>query len=139
MIIIFPLCEYFTSIFVGGFSLKFEWQQVLRTLVSLLTDLISALVWIVSSCLLISSFHSLFFQAFGDCSKGSNYNWYHYHLPQPFQLSGKVQVFIYLIAFFYFHSVCWNRIRWLVLILSYKQNYFIIYNHLLNSQNIILI
>ena len=35
------------------------------------------------------------FQAFGDHSRGSNYNWYHHHLHIPllFHLSDKIQVF----------------------------------------------
>ena len=57
--------------------------------------------------LLISSSPILFFKAFVDCSKHSNYNWYHCHLyvPQLFQLSSKIQVFVYLLAFFYFYSM----------------------------------
>ena len=35
------------------------------------------------------------YQAFGDRSKCTNYNWYHrhFHVPQYFQFSGKVQIF----------------------------------------------
>ena len=43
-----------------------------------------------------------------DCpSMGTNYNWYHYyqHIPQLFQLSGKVHVFAHIFAFFHFHSL----------------------------------
>ena len=49
-----------------------------------------------------SSSHLLFtqslFRAFGDRSKCPNYNWYHYHLyvPQVFQPSSKIQVFVYV-------------------------------------------
>ena len=37
----------------------------------------------------------------------TNHNWYHRHfyVPRLFQFSNKVQVFVYLFAFFYFHSV----------------------------------
>ena len=32
-----------------------------------------------------------------------NYDWYHYHhVPQLLHLSGKIQVFVYFFAFFYF-------------------------------------
>ena len=46
-------------------------------------------------------------QALRDHFKGSNYKWYHchFHVSQPFHLSGKIQVFIYPLVFFYFHSV----------------------------------
>ena len=38
-----------------------------------------------------------------------NYNYLDHHVPQLLQFSGKVQVFVYLFAFFYFHSVLsWN-------------------------------
>ena len=45
-------------------------------------------------------------QAFGNRSKCTIYNWYHRHLHAPliFWLSGKIQVFVYLFTFFYFHS-----------------------------------
>ena len=48
--------------------------QVSRTLLSILTDL-----WRVSFLTLISHSFSPIFQAFGDRSKCSNYNWYHRH------------------------------------------------------------
>ena len=52
-----------------------------------------------------SDFHFLQspFQAFGKCSMCANYNWY-YHVPHSFHLSSKIQVFVYLFAFFHFHS-----------------------------------
>ena len=42
-----------------------------------------------------------FFQAFGGHSKHFNYNWYHFMLNVPwlFQLSSKIQVFIFLFSF----------------------------------------
>ena len=56
-----------------------------------------------------SDFHFFqsFFQAFGDRSKYTNYNWYHRHthVPDFFQFSGKVQVYVPLYAFFNFHSM----------------------------------
>ena len=44
-----------------------------------------------------------FFRVFGDCSKGTNYNWnhHHFHDSQPFQFSGKIQVFVNLFAFLF--------------------------------------
>ena len=44
-------------------------------------------------------------QALGDPFKSTNYSCYHRHLPHLFQFSGKVQVFVYLFAFFYFYPV----------------------------------
>ena len=46
-----------------------------------------------------------FFRHLGSHSKGINYKWNHCHsdVPQFFQLSGNIQVFVYLFAFFYFH------------------------------------
>ena len=40
-------------------------------------------------------------QSFGDCTKSTNYNWYHQH----FQFPSKVLVLIFLFAFFQFYSV----------------------------------
>ena len=47
------------------------------------------------------------FQAFRDCSLYAKYYWYHYylHVPQLLYLSGKIQVFVSLFAFFHFHSM----------------------------------
>ena len=45
-----------------------------------------------------------FFHTFRDCSKGSKYNWYRYHLyvRQLFLFSGKIQVFVYFFHFILF-------------------------------------
>ena len=40
--------EFFTSALAEGFSLEFEWQQVSRTLLSILAYLNNAIVWIIS-------------------------------------------------------------------------------------------
>ena len=45
-------------------------------------------------------------QSFGDCTKSTNYNWYHCHfMSQFFQFSSKVQLLIFLFTFFQFYSV----------------------------------
>ena len=64
--------------------------HVSRTLLSILVDLNRAVVWMV--LILLQIFRSL--------SLFSDYNWYHrdFHVPQLFQLSGKVQVFVNLFA-----------------------------------------
>ena len=43
---------------------------------------------------------------FCDCTKSTNYNWYHrhFHVPQFFTIL-KVQIFIFLFAFFQFYTV----------------------------------
>ena len=37
-----------------GFSLVFDWKQISRTLLSILTDLNNAVIWMVSTCPMIS-------------------------------------------------------------------------------------
>ena len=53
------------------------------------------------------------FQAFTDHFKSTNYNWYHchFHLPQLFQLSSKIQVFFILMLSFMAKSSIW---QWLL-------------------------
>ena len=46
--------KFFTSALPDSLSLEFEWQQVSRTLHSILADLDNAIVWMVSTCPLIS-------------------------------------------------------------------------------------
>ena len=41
--------EFFTSVLADGLSLEFEWQQVSRTLLSILAVLNNAVVWMVST------------------------------------------------------------------------------------------
>ena len=50
-----------------------------------------------------------FFKAFGNCSYQTNYNWNHnyLHVPQLFQLSSKIQVFVNFFTFFHFHLFVW--------------------------------
>ena len=62
--------------------------------------------WIVSTLpLIFISFTPHFFKAFWNRPK--RYNWYHRHLPalQLFQLSRRIQVFVYSFGFFHF---CWS-------------------------------
>ena len=86
--------------------------QLSRTLQSFLAYFDNAVVWMVSIVALLFNSAKSLFQVFRHRSKRSNYNWYqrHSHVPQLFQLSGKIQVFVYLFVFFYFHSVhLWNN------------------------------
>ena len=55
---------------------------------------------------------------FVDHSKGTKHNWYHLHLSTTFQLFCKIQMLVYLFAFFYFQSISSRMaksIRWQVL------------------------
>ena len=89
---------FFTPVQTDGFSQKFEWQMLMFP--GLLSDL-------NKDWSLISSFPTLYSLAFGDCSKGSNYD---FHVSWYFYLSNKVQVFVDHFAFSYFHSLAWlNR------------------------------
>ena len=51
----FTLCEFFTPVLTGGFSMMSVWQQVSSSLVIILTDFNSTVVWIVSILSLTSS------------------------------------------------------------------------------------
>ena len=70
--------------------------QISRTLLSILADLNKAVVWMVSTHPLISKSFSPCVNLLIDCSKSTNYNWYrcHFHVPQFFQFSSKIQVLI---------------------------------------------
>ena len=66
-----------------GLSLEFEWQQVSSSLQDSSQHSSrsnNAVDWMVFTCPLISKSYSFFYQAFGDCSKCTNYKWYHRHL-----------------------------------------------------------
>ena len=52
--------EFFTSSNTDGLSLAFEWQQVSRTLLSILIDLNNAIIWMISTCPFISESSSPF-------------------------------------------------------------------------------
>ena len=49
IIIIICSLEFFTSVLADGLSLEFEWQQVSRSLLSILAVLNNAVVWMVST------------------------------------------------------------------------------------------
>ena len=49
----YTILRVFTPALVDGFSLKSSWLQVSRTLLSILTDLSNAIVWMVPTYLLI--------------------------------------------------------------------------------------
>ena len=57
--------------------------QLFRTLLSIQADLNHAVVWIVSTCPLISKSSSVFTNPFGGCTKCTNYDWYHRHFHVP--------------------------------------------------------
>ena len=77
------------------------------TPLSILADLINAVVWIVSTRLHHSKYPQSLYQYFDDWSKTTNYNWYHRHFYVPlfffFQFPKKFQVVILLFAFFQFY------------------------------------
>ena len=52
----------------------------------------------------VFQFRLSLFQAFGNSSKQANYYWYYLHVPQLFQLLCKIQILVYLFAFFHFYS-----------------------------------
>ena len=67
LLLLFTPWNFFLSALADGLSLEFEWQQVSSTLLSILSNLNNAVVWI-------------------DCIKSTNYNWckHHFHVPQFF-------------------------------------------------------
>ena len=76
--------------------------QVFRTLLSILAVLKNTVVWMVS----YRCTHSQLLQSFGDCTKRTDYHWYHrhFHIPQFFLFSSKVKVLNSLFACFQFYS-----------------------------------
>ena len=56
--------------------------QVSRTLLSIPADSY-AVVWMVSTCRLISKSSSPFYQSFEECPICTNHSWYHHHLHVP--------------------------------------------------------
>ena len=75
-------------------------SQVTRTLLSILTDLNHAVVWIVST-------RPPIFNSSSSRSKRSTHKWYqrYTHVPQLSKFSSKVHVLVSLFIFFEFHSV----------------------------------
>ena len=82
-------------------------HQVSQTLLVFLPNLNNAVVGMVPTCPLIFIFSMSFFQTFPNCTKNINYSWYqcHFHVPQFFQFSSKVEVPMLLFTFFQFYSV----------------------------------
>ena len=92
----------------------FQWNlsdskspQVSRTLLSILSVLNNAVVWMVSTRPPTSKSSSPFSNPLAYNTKSTNYIWYncHLHVPQFFQFPRKVEVFILLFTFFQFYSV----------------------------------
>ena len=87
-------------------------------------------------------------QRFSDCTKSTNYGWYHRHfyVPQFFQFPSKVKIFILLFVFFQFYTVvsrnskvnnslfCWLslglvvQIRWSVCISESKRSLCVLFS-----------
>ena len=94
-------------------------KKISRILLSVLNYLNSSMFWMISIFATDLWFPQTLSHVNGDHFKGNSYyNWYYHHLniPQLFQLSGKIQVFVCLFTFFYFHSMV--RIGWSVDILK---------------------
>ena len=87
-------------VFHGSLSMSL---QVSTTLLSILTDLNNALIWMVSARALISKSSC----PFGDCTERINYHWYHrhFHVPRFFQFSSNVQVLFSLFTNFQFYPL----------------------------------
>ena len=88
-----------------------KFLQVSRILLYILVDFNNAIVRIVKILSLVYSSLAFFLEVFTNHSKCTNYNWSHchFHVPQLFEFSNKVQKFLYLFVLFYFQSVVhWN-------------------------------
>ena len=121
--IVIVLCEFFTLFLTGGFSLESEWHFIstgLQDSSKYSSYLNSAVSWMASILPLISISQSLFSRPLGTVSRTPNttgINHCHLHVPQFFQLSGKIQVLSY---FFTFIFTIWSTgrtksTRWQVL------------------------
>ena len=121
ILILLSLGEFLGSTFAclssQFFFVVFHWSlkdnkspQVSMTLLSILADPNTAVVWMVSLLSLIFSSPRIFPRSFGDRSKFTNYNRYHCHFHiSHHQLYVKVQEFVYFFAYFHFHSMTrWN-------------------------------
>ena len=102
--LLFLLFESFsTSALADGLSLESRWQQVSRILLSILTDLSNAVVYIVSPCLLISKSSSPCTNPFGTVARAPITVIFLFHI--FFNFLPKIQVLIFLFAFFQLYSV----------------------------------
>ena len=100
-IIIIIIREFFTSALAGGLSLDFKWQQVFRTLPSILADFNNSVVWMVSTRPFISNSSSSFINPLVTITIDINVTFHSFF----FQFSRKIQVFIFLFTFFQFYFV----------------------------------
>ena len=97
VIIMTTLSDFFTSASAEGPSLKFERQQVSKSLLdsSQYSGCLdnNAVVWMVSNRPLISKSSGLFI-SLGDCTKSTNNSWYErpLHAPLFLQFPGKVEI-----------------------------------------------
>ena len=98
-------CEFFTPTLAYGLSWRlrdYKCSQVSKTLLTILGDLNTAAVWMVST-------HPRFpnLSGYRDHSKCANYNWHHRyrHVPQRSLFSGNNHVLVSLFAFFDFQYV----------------------------------
>ena len=100
-------CEFFTSALADGLSLEFEYEQVSRTLLSILADLNYTVVWIISTRALISKSCSPCTYPFVTVPRtpfttGINVTFmFHCFF---FQFPNKVEALL-LLAFFQFYSI----------------------------------
>ena len=106
IIIIIPFLRVLhVSVSLWSLSLRdSKSPQVFRTLLGILAYLNNAAVGMVSILLLIPKSSSLFFQAFEDCSKCTEYNWYHRHpyLHSFFSsLARSKYMFIFLLSYIF--------------------------------------
>ena len=88
------LCKFATLVVTDDFYWSLSDSKSLqlpRTLLSILVDLSSIMVWTV---------WILFSRSFWDCSKDTIYDWYHCHL----HFFKKVQLFRLFLIFLYFYS-----------------------------------
>ena len=99
--------EFLCLLFSGGDSLESEWQQVIRTFLRIFADLSNPVFSMVS---IPFPFLPLHFVNIWELFRRTNNNWYfqHPHVPQVFYFFGKIQVFVNVFAFLYFHSL----VRW---------------------------
>ena len=107
LIVILLLWEFFTPALADSLQLEFEQQQVSRTLLSIPADQNNAVVWMVSSGPQISDSFSLSYQAFGDCSERTSYNWLHCHLQFPKIFSSQVRSMYLSSLFTFFYFTLW--------------------------------
>ena len=106
-IIKFILWDFFLSVLADGFSMEFEWQQVLSSLQDSSQYSVHS-QW----CYNLDSLHPshnfqvvwCLYQSFCDCTKSTNYNWYnrHFHVPQFFKSLARSRYFPHFLHSFNF-------------------------------------